>query len=547
MAVVSDDALDTPLTFENQRSFTGSDSWSQARLLADGVCSDLLNVDLDRAGIARTREGLISLPAIEGTSTVRGLTSYRNVSVGPHTLAFKNGNLYRFTSYSAGWSVIGSSVVNQDEPVFTAPVADRLYFVDTTTAGQLKYWEGTSVVTVPTTGAVSAPAGMTNLISSNGRLFAVRQSEPDTLLVGDFLTANFNLASNSIRVGGDGNPITAIREWTGDRIAVFKENSVFVVSNISQSSASNFEIEAVASSNGSISQKATLRVGADIFFASRDGVRSLTRTLQGAEQAISLPLSRPVQDLYDLMDKNTPEEIHACFYENTVVFTGPTLGDPDRTHVSIAYDTVRNSFLGEWSGNFYPYCSGLVVDGMTLPSFLSMVLPFKLGGVTNTKAGLAIGDRSGRVYIWRKGHNFGSGPDATYRDDVVTPGAGGKDIPTRVSTRGFTFGEVDNFKIGNSVECQFYESLADADLYVKLDDYDFEFLKSIGTGPTPLTLPFSLPQQLGGYESRVIVSSTDLMSMRQFREIIVRVQASSKLLSVRGFMVSAYIQPYIPA
>ena len=547
MPIVTDDALDTPLTFESQRNFTGSDSYSQARLLPEGVCSELLNVDLDRTGIARTREGLIVMPAIEGTSVVRAVTSWRSSTLGPYTLAFKNGNIYRFSSYTSGWTTLSSSAFISTNPVFTASVADRLYFVDTSAAGQLKYYEGTSVVTVPTSGAVSAPAGITHLISSNGRLFGVRQSEPDTLMVGDFLSANFNTVTNSIRVGGDGAPITAIREWTGDRIAVFKENSVFVVSNITQSSASNFEIEAVDTSNGSISQKATIRVGADIFFASRDGVRTLTRTLQGSEQAVSVPLSRPIQNLYDLINKNTPSEINGLYYENTVVFTGPTLGDPDRTHISIAYDTVRGSFIGEWSGNFLPYCSGLIVDGMTLPIFLSATLPFTLGGVTNLKAGMAIGDRNGRVYIWRKGHNFQSGPDSTYSDDITTTAAGGQAIPTKVATRGFTFGEVDSKKIGNSVECQFYESLADADLYVKLDDHEFQFLKSIGTGPTPLTLPFYLPNQLGGYEARVILSSTDIMSMRQFREIIIRVESSSKLLAVRGFMASAFVQPYVPA
>ena len=56
-----------------------------------------------------------------------------------------------------------------------------------------------------------------------------------------------------------------------------------------------------------------------------------------------------------------------------------------------------------------------------------------------------------------------------------------------------------------------------------------------------------LPKQLGGYEARVIASSTDIMSMRQSREIIIRVQSDSELLSVRGFMCSAFVQPYVPA
>lgn len=534
MPLVFDEALDSPLLFDGQRAFNGGeDSNSQARIIGENQCTELVNVELDRDGVANTRVGLVLGPTVDGSHPIRGIASFKTTSISSQLVVFSNGGLRYMDNWNTGFVIGSSSVVTAANQVQTASLADKLYFVDGSVSGQLKYWEGSSVVTVATSGGTSAPAGMTHLISSNGRLFGVRQSEPDTLLVGDFLSSNFNTVTNSIRIGGDGTPITAICEWTGDRIAVFKESRVFVVSGITQTSASNFTIESVDNVVGALGRRAVVRVGADIAFMARDGVRLLTRTLQGAEQAVSAPISKSIQGRIDLIDISQTDDICMVFHENTVILTAKKT---DGNFLTLAYDTPNKCWLGEWTGRFYPISATQATNGITLP-----------GNVASTSlfTGLVFGDRSGRIYLWRRGHNFGSTQAKTYSDDSAATLDGLVSIPTTVASRGFTLAEAGSRKLGNKCEIEFYNSAATATIEYRMDNNtNWEALETVSTATAPLTLPFNLPQLMSGFPALKEAGNT-LIDQDEFREIILRVSSTSGYLAVRGISLSAYLRPYL--
>jgi hypothetical protein len=532
MPIIFDEALDTPLVFDGQRQFSGGeDSKTQARILGENQCTSLVNVELDENGLVHTRLGLVLTPSTGVNSYISGLASYRNTTV-TQMVAFFGGNLKYLSTWATGWQTGASSAYTSGNRVYTATVADKLYFIDGSAGGQLKYWDGSAVTTVPTTGAVSAPAGINRLISTRGRLFAVTASNPDTLYVGDFLTSNFDVVTNAIRIGGDSSPITAIVEWTGDRIAVFKENRVFVVSGITQTSAGGFSVETVENANGALSQSATLRVGSDVMFMSRDGVRLLSRTLQGKDQAVSLPISLPIEDKIKQIDITQPSEISIVFHENTVILSAKTVAGGT---ITVAFDTVNRCWLGEWSGRFYPYSGVQASNGITLPNTVAATALF---------TGLVIGDRSGRVYLWRRGHNFGSSTALTYSDDGSTTGDGSVSIPTLIASRGMTFSEAGSRKLGNRCEIEFYESDTTALIEYIMDNDHWETLATILTSAAPLTLPFNLPKYMSGFPALKNKGYT-IIDQDYFREIILRVSSSSGYLAVRGMSVSAYLQPYL--
>jgi hypothetical protein len=532
MPIIFDEALDTPLVFDGQRQFSGGeDHNTQPRILGENQCSTLVNVELDENGLAHTRLGLVLAPSTGVNSYISGLASYRNAST-TQLVAFYGGNLRYLSSWNTGWANGASSAYTSGNRVYTASVADRLYFVDGSTAGQLKYWDGSAVATVPTTGVVSAPAGINRLISAKGRLFSVTASSPDTLNVGDFLSANFNTTTNSIRVGGDSSPITAIVEWTGDRIAVFKENRVFVVSGITQASATSFSIETVDNANGALSQSAALQVGSDIMFMSRDGVRLLSRTLQGQEQAVSLPISNPINDKIKQIDITQPTEITMLFHENTVILSGKTVSNGT---ITVAFDTSNKCWLGEWSGRFYPYTGLQASNGISLPSAVAATALF---------TGLVIGDRSGRVYLWRRGHNFDSPQAKTYADDSSATNDGAVGIHTVVATRGMTFSEAGSRKLGNKSEIEFYNSDAVATIQYSMDGGEFETLSTVSTASAPLYLPLYMPQYMDGYPP-IQTHGDTMIDQDYFREIIFKISSTSGYLAVRGISISAYLQPYL--
>lgn len=532
MPIIFDEALDTPLVFDGQRQFSGGeDSNTQARILGENQCTSLVNVELDENGLAHTRLGLVLTPSTGVASYISGLASYRNTST-TQLVAFFGGNLKYLSTWATGWQTGASSAYTSGNRVYTATVADKLYFVDGSVGGHLKYWDGTSVTTVPTSGAVSAPAGINRLISTRGRLFAVTQSNPDTLYVGDFLTSNFDTILNAIRIGGDSSPITAIVEWTGDRIAVFKENRVFVVSGITQTSAGGFSVETVENANGALSQSATLRVGSDVMFMSRDGVRLLSRTLQGQEQAVSLPISLPVDDKIKQIDISQPSEISMVFHENTAILSAKTVSGGV---ITLAFDTSNKCWLGEWSGRFYPYSGVQASNGVTLPNTVASIALF---------TGLVIGDRSGRIFLWRRGHNFGSSTTITYSDDLDGTNDGGVAIPTAIASRGMTFAEAGSRKLGNKSEIEFYNSTAVATIEYLMDNGGWELLNTIQTASAPLNLPFNLPQYMDGFDP-IQAHGDTMIDQDYFREIIFRVSSTSGYLAVRGMSMSAYLQPYL--
>ena len=395
----------------------------------------------------------------------------------------------------------------------------------------------------------TAPKGMTNLCVANGRMFAScmigGEMAADTLLVGDFLSENFDLITNTIRVGGDGGRITSIVPWTGDRLVVFKETGVYVVTGITQKNASSFTISAVDSVVGAINQRSCSRVGADIVFVASDGIRTLSRTLQGSEQAVSISASRPVYSLFDKFVKSEPEKIITAFAENTLFVSGLVADDPTKNRQTIVFDTAIGVWVGEFTGSFYPTAWCMAIDAATLPSWLDAVLPFTLSGRINRKAAFVFGSEAGQVFLWRKGHKYNASDRITYNDDVEDPLDLLQPIQTSYSSRGFTFGEAVSEKIGNTVEIEF-EGSKDSMINVraKYDTEDAEInLVDIDTGDNFLRLPANLPNVISG-RAGIPTETVSIIDAPRFREAIVKCSAPSGKMSIKGVTLTGYVQPY---
>ena len=192
-------------------------------------------------------------------------------------------------------------------------------------------------------------------------------------------------------------------------------------------------------------------------------------------------------------------------------------------------------FRSEWTGRFYPLCATQATNGISLPANVASTALF---------TGLVFGDRSGRVYLWRRGHNFGSSSTLSYSDDSASTNDGLIPIPTIIASRGMTFAEAGSRKLGNKCEIEFYNSEATATIEYLMDNGAWETLETVSTAAAPLNLPFNLPQLMSGFPPIQTAGNT-LIDQDYFREIIFRVSSTSGYLAVRGMSVSAYLQPYL--
>lgn len=228
-----------------------------------------------------------------------------------------------------------------------------------------------SATTPPTIAFAAAPAGGTTatgvvnisqtpskpkfLVTHTNRLFCTTADTgipPDTLYASDFLDGeSWDLAGASLRIGGDGDPITAIYPWINNNLLVFKRRSIHMVVANPLVDPADWEIRLLTNRVGCVSHRSVQAVGSDIFFLAQDGVRTMSQIESGVVTDISLPLSAQVQDVIDALSRNNQAWICSAYYKNRYflsVATGegatPTIGG------CLVYNQLAGSWLGRWTG-----------------------------------------------------------------------------------------------------------------------------------------------------------------------------------------------------
>lgn len=524
MPVLNVESLDDPLLFDATGSFSGGmDSVAAPRLLQDVTSSELINVDIDRTGTAITRRGTASLSLAElqeGSASVQG-AAYFNTLLHDKIVVAKNRKIFYFdaASGSGSWTQEGSSTLtsSSSDDVYFAQLEDKLFFCDGNSA--LKYFDGASVKTIPT--SAGAPPKIRLIASHTSRLFAVSDIEPDTIYASDLLDAEGTSSwsvSQTIRIGGDGDPITAIFPWTGFRLLAFKRNATYVINaDPSAASIADWSIEAIDRSVGCVAPKSLAQVGADVYWLALDGVRTLRRTLAGTEQEISEPISRPIDTIIQTINYNHIQKSAGFFYQNRYFLSIPTENSvsPNET---IVWNTGFKSWSGRWTmaGNCFARYTKAPNDD------------------------LCFGTNDGRVLRW-----LGNISDnVEVAQNFTDSGVG---VVTRITTREFTFGDVVSLKSLYGIDLEFYKSDANAKIDIIFDGGSSETIySSLQTSSTSLVLPFILNANAnlgsGGTKRR----GRDLSGRSSFRGLQVSIESNSGKLAVRSVAVSAFMESYKP-
>lgn len=194
--------------------------------------------------------------------------------------------------------------------------------------------------------------------SDHGLFFGNRLLVPhsrDMVAVSDYLNyTRYAPIMSSFRVqqGTDGN-ITGIQRVNTTTLAVFKSNSIYMVSNI-YGNLSDAILDEVTRDFGAISFKSTVPVGNDVWFlSSKRGVCSLSVAANGKVTAVQQPISEPIQPLVDRINWNYAHRAVAATYNNRYYLACPIDGS-DKCNAILVFDMLQKS----WSG----YDSGSAVD-----------------------------------------------------------------------------------------------------------------------------------------------------------------------------------------
>ena len=594
--------LDDVLAVAGTASFEGGQvSGVVPNLIGNNAVSEALNMTITPSGNYQSRLGVETISTRVSTvaSDVQGMFYFDTPTV-EQLLVATNGTLYR-TASSTTLSTTAGTHNSVDAQVEFAQLVDKAFFVDGTS--HLFFTDGTSVerqgtgisstislssrgtgyATAPTVtftggngsgaaatasvtgGSVSsvtvtsagtgytsaptvtfstgtggslatgtaalaglAPQGLKLLASFTNRLFAVGTgTDRNTLYASDILDPGTWKTINSIEVGGDdGEDITAIQPYYDFRLLVFKPTRIYSVNVTPQYSeggttyvqtGADWSVQILSEAVGCVAGRTVAQVNKDIFFLANDGIRSVSRSVADDFSAVGLPVSEGVRDVIARINRNHISKANAVFHDNRYLLALPLDSATSCSHI-LVYNAIFNAFEGLWS---------LAASRMVETNFSS--------GYTTTGIKLALGSPAGALGHYL-GYKFAENADndTDYRDH-------GTAYTSRIFSKAYDFDDKLSLKAGSHYEVEFYYSgSTNATIAMRRDTDGNDVTLGTGVDTTSaggLTLPLTLPATLS---SQTVKRRADsLRSYGKWRNLRLKVEATSKKLSVRSMLVAA--------
>ena len=429
---------------------------------------------------------------------------------------------------------------------FTVTLGPSGRVVDIAVAGTMSnYAEGTSIslTGAPTDGTDATaeprisqtPTKPKNLVAHANRLFctsATTTIPSDTLFASDLLDGeSWDILGNSIRIGGgDGDPITALLPWYDFTLIVFKERSVWVVNADPSQEVADWSVKLVNNRVGCIAHQTAQQVGPDVFFLSRDGVRTMSTIEAGAQTDISSPLSAPINDYIERITKGSADRSCAVYYKNRYFLSVPLDGAtaPDTT---LVFNAEQRSWSGFWVG-WEPR------------SFVVTAFSGKIR--------LQFGDDCGKIYTWQDFVDESAATESEYKDQTAV-------YETKLLSRAYNYKEIYADKLGYQVEFDLDNRFTNS------QDVSFFYLRDMAglnngilleTGDALLTEGEKLLQAevLGTLERDVSIPKRDahftkaynMLSRSKFKEVQFMAATAGGRLSLHAVKSSAFADTINP-
>jgi hypothetical protein len=314
--------------------------------------------------------------------------------------------------------------------------------------------------------SLTPPSQPIFLTTHTQRLFCASANTtnyPDTLFFSDILDGESWDPAGSVRVGGDGDPITGLYSWFGNKLLVFKERSIWAVDANPQEDPADWVVSLISGNVGCISHRSIAAVGADVMFLARDGVRSLAQIQAGTQTDVGLPISAPIGDIMSQIDRSKYQYCDAVYWNNRYMLAVPkNLDQVQNSNYDIllengnnlaaendnnlvtnilhnntvyVYHLLAKAWLGEWDNwqvtDFIP----------TSFSNMGQILMFS-GAISNVE------NAPGQIYIFNDyipETRFNPSKISNFRD-------AGQSYNSAVVTKAYAFNEPMVDKIGYNVQ-----------------------------------------------------------------------------------------------
>jgi hypothetical protein len=368
------------------------------------------------------------------------------------------------------------------------------------------------------------PHGLQIIANTGNRLFGVGSGlERNTLYASDILDPSvWDSANSAVINGDDGDEITAIVPYFENRIIVFKRRRIFQVTiPPNMTSAADWTISIISPNIGCVAGATAIQVGADIFFLSDDGIRSLIRSASDDFTSVGLPISEVVKDVIQEINTAQIGICTAAYYDNRYLLAVPK-GADNFNGTIIVYNTILGAFEGTWTPKVMQFAlTNFGGEGLRLMMKLTTGQINKYSGY-KTPAQTTSAD-----YV-----DFGIQSDGT--------SVGTFDYSSSVRTRDMDFNDPYAAKHGSNFEVIFDDSFSsDATIAIQRDSDvgDVDVQSNLNIASTVLVLPFVLPAVLPTSVKKRIAS--DLRAYEKWRLINISITSAANKMAVRQITAAA--------
>lgn len=395
--------------------------------------------------------------------------------------------------------------------------------------------------------SLTPPSQPIFLTTHTNRLFAVSADtsiQPDTLYFSDILDGESWDPLGSLRIGGDGDPIKGLYSWFGYQLIVFKERSIWSVNADPTQDAADWTISLISGNIGCSSHRSITAVGPDVFFLSRDGVRSLQQIQAGTQTSVGLALSSPINDLISRIDKTKLDLCDGVFWNNRYLLAVPFVteeptilgveseyalltensidialeGAINENNAVIVYHSLARSWLGYW-------------DNWIVNDFIPT--SFSTFGPVLMFAGDIISVSAGAGQVWSFNDYLPNTRLSPVSSSAYTDG--GADYQSTVITKAYNLNEPIPDKIGYSVQ------------------FAFDNPYTTATTTTAVSLAKDMSDTFVTLDSALAITSSqkflkayNLISQGRWNTLQFKVTADAGRLSLQSTILSGFVDSVRP-
>lgn len=316
--------FDDPVIAVERTVFTGVNTKDYAGVIADSHLSWGQNIDLGRVGVVSGFKGFSSVAGGSvGTPRISGLKNFKRTGGIDMLVMTHGGNLRTWAGSVEGWSdpvksdfAAGSDtlLVPGNGVLLVSNGIDNVYSFDQTD------------ITDMGNDNVSPPKARVGAFINNRFFMANTIDCPDHFWFSNVLSTDFDRGTNVFRLNsGSGSPINGIVDMGAGEVIFLKDDEIHLL-NISAASPLDWMAQRICDDDGSVSTKANVRVGNDVFYLSRKkrGITSIGKNAfdktVGRWVALSDPLYREVMENINWAFAHTSS---AVVFDNKLIFAVP--------------------------------------------------------------------------------------------------------------------------------------------------------------------------------------------------------------------------------